>query len=244
MPAELLDAFMSALPPRLGWTVAERTDEAAKREAYKSIGLPTRAMKVLVPWTQGKHWTRSGMADLDWQEAKNLAEEDALEEFQAPGAEPIKLPARSSQTSARSGASGGIDEEEQVMQDRGDLILEACKEVEERAEEQEAEQLRSGTQPPRRTGSASAETTAVWKYLRQRAKTAGILPAKIEAFGRDQDGVGGDKEGLLSLLKMTEMCTEQWSQRLAKDKLTEQVRILSSLSDLLVLLRRWLAYLW
>jgi hypothetical protein len=49
MPAELLDKFMYALPERLGWSKAERTDENEKRKAYQSIDLPTRAMKVLVP---------------------------------------------------------------------------------------------------------------------------------------------------------------------------------------------------
>jgi len=71
------------------------------------------------------------------------------------------------------------------------------------------------------------ESIAVWEYLRKRAKIAGIQAAKIESFGRDRNGVGGDKEGLLSLMLMTELRTEAWSQRLAENELTEEVRVMS-----------------
>jgi hypothetical protein len=95
--------------------------------------------------------------------------------------------------------------------------------VEEQAEKQERARLERGGRPMH-TDSGSPGNVAAWKYLRKRAKIAGIPASKIESFGRDQDGVGGDKEGLIALLLATETTTEQWSQRLADDTLTESER--------------------
>ena len=75
-----------------------------------------------------------------------------------------------------------------------------------------------------RSDSSSPANIAAWKYLRKRAKIAGVSVAKIESFGRDKDGVAGDKEGMIEFLLITEMKTAQWSQRLADDKLTGSER--------------------
>jgi hypothetical protein len=98
MPAELFDTFMSVLPPKLGWTIEERSNPEMKRKAFKEslhlrerfdqdkkemvktdhLHLPTRAMKVLVPYRygHGKH-TRSGYANMEWEEARQMQRERA-----------------------------------------------------------------------------------------------------------------------------------------------------------------------
>ena len=227
MPAELFDPFMDALPERLGWSTAERTDEQEKRVAYKSIDLPVRAMKVLVPWTAGKHWTRSGMADSEWQEEQDLKAEAAADEVDQPQQQQLQSDgATTKSNNARSKVGMLEDDTEEdatarAMRKREAEIRSAVHEKEMEAEQMEEERLRQGGRPVR-TGSASPGNIAAWKYLRKRAKTAGIAAKNIESFGRDKDGVGGDKEGLMAMLLTREMDTEAWCQRLVDDKLTEE----------------------
>ena len=231
MPAELFDQFMYALPERLGWSEAERTDDKLKREAYMSLSLPTRAMNVLVPWRPGQHWTRSGLADTEWQDAQDLAEEEAAEarQMHPTQSDASTVPLAATRLVKPSAASGLIEDESeadkaaQKVRDRELAIRSAMEAVEEQAEKQERARLQRGGRPMH-TDSGSPGNVAAWKYLRKRAKIAGIPASKIESFGRDQDGVGGDKEGLIALLLATETTTEQWSQRLADDTLTESER--------------------
>jgi hypothetical protein len=68
LPAELFDEFMLTLDERIGWTLAERIYPRARRKAYANLHLPTRAMKVLVPWKRGLKQTRPGYQSLAWED--------------------------------------------------------------------------------------------------------------------------------------------------------------------------------
>jgi hypothetical protein len=231
MPAELFDQFMYALPARLGWTMGERTDEKLKRDAYTALNLPTRAMNVLVPWRPGQHWTRSGLADAEWQDAQDLAAEAAAEENLVDSKHTLSgtLPVATTRPAKTSGAVGliedgtEVDTESQSVHTRELAIRTAVDEVEKQAERDEHVRLQRGGRPMR-TDSSSPANIAAWKYLRKRAKIAGASVAKIESFGRDKDGAAGDKEGMIAYLLTTEMSTEQWSKRLVDDKLTNSER--------------------
>lgn len=228
MPAELFDQFMCALPERLGWTMAERTDEQLKRKAYMSLDLPTRAMNVLVPWRLGQHWTRSGHADSEWQEAQDMSDE---EEPESNAGVPRKMSSRSSKVPLANSVGAtrlmeddaSSDANVDAMRKRELAIRSAVEEKEREAEEAERVRVQRGGRPVR-TDSASPANIAAWKYLRKRAKIAGISKSKIEQYGRDQDGLAGDKEGMIALLLSTEMRTEDWTQRLVEDRLTESER--------------------
>ena len=120
MPAELFDSFMDVLGQEseglLGWTEEERAQPKLKRKGYgdslheyfdektkkKKLHLPTRAMRVLVPFRAG-HGTHtlSGRADLDWherREQKTLKESILAEETKCElrtSARPVVLVHRS-----------------------------------------------------------------------------------------------------------------------------------------------------
>ena len=188
-------------------------------------------MNVLVPWRPGQHWTRSGLADTEWQDAQDVAAEAAAEDkfLDSKPARSGTVPLATMQAGKPPDSIGlirdGVEEdtETQAIRKRELAIRTALDEVETRAERDEHARLQRGGRPMR-TDSASPANIAAWKYLRKRAKIAGLPTAKLEQFGRDTDGVAGDKEGLIATLLTTEMSTEQWSQRLADDKLTDAER--------------------
>ena len=111
------------------------------------------------------------------------------------------------------------------LREREKEIRAAMADAEELCREKQAEKRESGALGSSKTGSPAnrqleddlAAQKAVWKYLRKRAKTAGIPQQNVETFGGDE---GGNQDGLVALLVATERRTELWSDRVADDQLT------------------------
>ena len=118
------------------------------------------------------------------------------------------------------------DEDEMApLREREKEIRAAMADAEQLCREKQAEKRESGALGSSKAGSPAnrqleddlAAQKAVWKYLRKRAKTAGIPQQNVETFGGDE---GGNQDGLVALLVATERRTELWSERVADDQLT------------------------
>ena len=111
------------------------------------------------------------------------------------------------------------------LREREKEIRAAMADAEQLCREKQAEKRESGALGSSKAGSPAnrqleddlAAQKAVWKYLRKRAKTAGIPQQNVETFGGDE---GGNQDGLVALLVATERRTELWSERVADDQLT------------------------